>query len=141
MKRTYEISKKILILTSISLIAAAMIVPTIAGYDEPKVQAEQAVKKGLVQTIMIVGIDEIAFVPNIATINVGDTIVFINQDGYAGGFAHSIIAVDGYGNPTGQFESPLIQVGETFKITFTEPGIYQYIDSIYPGEQGIIAVR
>ncbi|GKS67895.1 hypothetical protein YTPLAS73_14420 [Nitrosarchaeum sp.] len=140
MKRTYEIPKQALILASISLIIAAMFVPIITGSDRPSVQAEQTVKQGLERTIMIVGVDEIVFVPNISKINVGDTVVFINQDGSAGGFGHSIIAVDGYGNPTGQFESTLISVGETFKVTFTEPGIYQYMDSIYPSTKGIIAV-
>ena len=73
MKRTYEIPKQALILASISLIAAAMFVPVIAGDDEPKVQAEPIIQKGLDKTIMIVGADETTFVPNISKISVGDT--------------------------------------------------------------------
>lgn len=141
MKRIYEIPKQALILASISLITAAMFVPVITGHDEPTVQAEPVIKNGLERTIMIVSVDETMFAPNIVRANAGDTIVFINQDGFAGGVTHSIIAVDGYGNPTGQFESDLIPVGKTFKVTLNEPGIYQYVDSMYPDTKGIIAVN
>lgn len=141
MTRTYEIPKQALILVSVSLIAAAMFVPIIADYDEPRVQAEPTLKKGIDRTVMIVGGEQTAFVPNETTITAGSTVVFVNQDGYAGGMAHSIIAVDENGNPTGQFESDLIPVGETFRVILTEPGIYQYVDSIYPNAKGIIAVK
>lgn len=141
MKRTYEIPKQALILASISLIAAAMIVPVIAGNDEPKVQAESNIKQGLDTSIVIAYMDETVFDPSTTAINVGDTVVFINQDGYPGRIGHAIIAVDENRTPTGEFASELIPVGKTFKITFTEPGIYHYMDSIYPSVKGIITVQ
>lgn len=88
MKRTYEIPKQALILASISLIAAAMIVPAIAGQDEPKVQAEPILQKGSETTIMIAYADQTVFVPDTISINVGDTLVFLNQDGFTGRIGH-----------------------------------------------------
>ena len=93
------------------------------------------------KTVRIAGLDEVSFVPNTINITKGDTIVFINVDGTNGGIAHSIISVQaGTTLPDGTFDSGLIKTGQSFKISFDEPGIYEYIDSIYPSIRGIIHV-
>jgi len=91
------------------------------------------------KTVRIAGLDEVSFVPNTINITKGDTIVFINVDGTNGGIAHSIISVQA-GTTFGTFDSGLIKTGQSFKISFDEPGIYEYIDSIYPSIRGIIHV-
>ncbi len=93
------------------------------------------------KTVRIAGLDEVSFVPNTINITKGDTIVFINVDGTNGGTAHSIVSVQtGTTLPDGTFDSGLIKIGQSFKISFDEPGIYEYIDSIYPSIRGIIHV-
>jgi plastocyanin len=140
MNKTYEIPKKALILASISLVAAALMVPTIAGGEDPTKQNDSIVITGSAKTVMIMGQEETQFVPHLARLNVGDTLVFINQDGENGGFPHTVVAVDAYGVPTGEFESGLLQVGQTYEVQFTEPGVYRYVDSIHPQIRGMIAV-
>ena len=93
------------------------------------------------KTVRITGIDGVSFAPNTINITKGDTIVFINVDGTNGGTAHSIVSVQiGTTLPDGTFDSGLIKIGQSFKISFDEPGIYEYIDSIYPSIRGIIHV-
>ncbi len=93
------------------------------------------------KTVRIAGLNEVSFVPNTINIAKGDTIVFINVDGTNGGAAHSIVSVQtGTTSPDGTFDSGLIKTGQSFKISFDEPGIYEYIDSIYPSIRGIIHV-
>ena len=93
------------------------------------------------KTVRITGIDEVSFAPNIINITKGDTIVFINVDGTNGGTAHSVVSVQkGTTSPDGIFDSRLIKTGQSFKVTFDESGIYEYIDSIYPSIRGIIHV-
>ncbi len=93
------------------------------------------------KTVRIAGLDEVSFVPNTINITKGDTIEFINVDGTNGGTAHSIVSVQtGTTLPDGTFDSGLIKIGQSFKISFDEPGIYEYIDSIYPSIRGIIHV-
>jgi len=100
-----------------------------------------ATKNSFDKTVRIAGLDEVSFVPNTINIAKGDTIVFINVDGTNGGAAHSIVSVQtGTTSPDGTFDSGLIKTGQSFKISFDEPGIYEYIDSIYPSIRGIIHV-
>ena len=93
------------------------------------------------KTVRIAGLDQVSFVPNTVNITKGDTIVFINVDGTNGGTAHSIISVQAWTTlPDGTFDSGLIKIGQSFRVSFDEPGIYEYIDSIYPNISGKIHV-
>jgi len=93
------------------------------------------------KTVRIAGLDGVSFVPSTINITKGDTIVFINVDGTNGGTAHSIVSVQtGTTLPDGAFDSSLIKIGQSFRVTFDEPGIYEFIDSIYPTIRGIIHV-
>jgi len=93
------------------------------------------------KTVRIAGLDQVSFVPNIINITKGDIIVFINVDGTNGGTAHSIVSVQtGTTLPDGTFDSGLIKTGQSFRVSFDESGIYEYIDSIYPNISGIIHV-
>jgi plastocyanin len=42
--------------------------------------------------------------------------------------------------PNGAFESGIIRVGETFRVTFEKPGVYEYFDSLHPTVSGRITV-
>ncbi len=93
-----------------------------------------------IKTVMIVGHEEPQFVPHMVHLKIGDSIRFINQDGQDGGLAHDVISVDESGMPNGKFNGTVLNVGDTYTKKFTEPGIYNYIDSTYPQMQGIIVV-
>ncbi len=93
------------------------------------------------KTVRIAGLDGVSFIPNTINITKGDIIVFINVDGTNGGIAHSIVSVQiGTTLPDGIFDSGLIKTGQSFRVSFGEPGIYEYIDSIYPNISGTIHV-
>lgn len=146
-KRNYESSKQALILASVSLIAAAVMVPAITGENGseaqgfgPEPQTEVIPQKGTDKTVMIIGHDETQFVPQLVRVNVGDSIVFINQDGHVDGSPHTVVSVDSEGVPTGKFDSGLLYVGDTFEVSFEKAGVYNYVDSIHPEITGIIAV-
>ncbi len=93
-----------------------------------------------IKTVMIVGHEDPQFVPHLVHLKIGDSIRFINQDGQDGGLAHDVISVDESGMPNGKFNGIVLNVGDTYTKKFTEPGIYNYIDSTYPQMQGIIVV-
>lgn len=93
-----------------------------------------------IKTVMIVGGETSQFVPNVTHLNIGDSIRFINQDGRNGGIAHQIISVDESGIPNGKFNAIFQNVGDTYTKKFVEPGMYNYIDTIFPLMQGIVVV-
>ncbi len=92
-----------------------------AGSDAPAATAQFAVE--------IAGFE---FGPAEATVAVGTEVVWTNNDG----MAHSI-EFDG-----GEFEtSPDLAQGDTFSVTFTEPGTYSYKCGIHPRMSGTIVVE
>ena len=93
------------------------------------------------KTIRLTGGD-IAFVPSVIKINVGDKITFLNVDGTNGGMAHAIISVnEDTGIPDNTFDSGLLKIGDRFEFQFSEKGLYTYIDSMHhPELHGIIIV-
>ena len=95
----------------------------------------------VVKTVKIVGLDDVSFAPNVINIAKGDTISFLNVDGSDGGIDHTITSVKtATMEPDGAFDSGSLRVGETFKVTFHKPGVYEYIDSLYPTISGRITV-
>ena len=145
-KQNHKISKQALILASISLIAATIIVPAIAAEGESsihKVESEThnefVLSTSVGKTVMIIGGEQAQFVPQTIQVSLGDSIVFINQDG-SSKIPHAIVSVDSNGVPTGEFESDILYVGDTFEVSFDEIGVYRYVNSIHPETSGIIAV-
>ncbi len=94
------------------------------------------------KTVKIVGVDEYPFAPNTIDITKGDTIVFFNVDGANGGMDHAITSAKiGTMEPDDTFKSGIIRIGQTFKVTFDKPGVYEYFDYIDPTVSGRINVR
>jgi len=95
----------------------------------------------VVKTVKIVGLDDVSFAPNTINITKGDTISFLNVDGSDSGTDHTVTSVKtATMEPDGAFNSGSLRVGETFKVTFQKPGVYEYIDSLYPTISGRITV-
>jgi len=76
---------------------------------------------------------EFAFEPANVTINVGDTVTWTNN----GDIVHTATSTE----PSGAFDSGLVNPGETFAHTFDAPGTYQYICSVHPNMMGTVVVQ
>ncbi len=78
-----------------------------------------------------VGIDDFAFSPDTATVAVGTTITWTNEQD----FAHTVTADDG------SFDSGDLATGDTFEHTFDSPGTFAYVCSIHPNMAGSVVVQ
>lgn len=95
----------------------------------------------VIKHVKIVGLEEIPFSPNTINIEHGDIVIFTNVDGSNGGTDHTIVSVKtGTSEPDGVFNSGVLSVGETFKVTIQQPGNYEYLDSLHPTIPGRINV-
>ena len=81
-----------------------------------------------------------AFQPNPASVSVGDTVTWTNDDTQP----HTVVSGSN-GTPDGKFDSspnfnPLIVPGGTFEHTFTEAGDYPYYCALHPNMVGTVSV-
>lgn len=84
--------------------------------------------------------------PREITINVNDTVNWINNDtephtvtsGVGAGI--SSLLTNAKGKPSGQFDSGLFSSGQSFSLKFNNSGIYNYFCTIHPWMEGIIKV-
>ena len=104
--------------------------------DEPSATNEK------ITTVRIVGLYDVPFTPNVVNISPSTSVIFLNVDGSNGGRVHTITSTKiGTIEPDGKFDSGLLMVGDSFKISFDEPGIYEYFDSLNPTLRGVINVK
>lgn len=68
-------------------------------------------------------IENFAFSPTVATVKVGTTVTWTNDDTDP----HTVTSMD-----NGPIKSPTMQQGDTFKYTFTTPGRFEYLCTIHP---------
>ena len=74
-----------------------------------------------------------AYVPNPATVSVGATVTWVNNDEEP----HTVMSADG-----GQtFKSPALDTDDKFSFTFAKPGTYKYFCSIHPHMVGTVVVK
>lgn len=64
-------------------------------------------------------------------VNIGDTVVWTNEDSAA----HTVESTDG------TLESDELSKGDTYKFTFTKAGKYSYICGIHPSMKGSVTVQ
>ncbi|CAN5549075.1 hypothetical protein BH23CHL10_BH23CHL10_00970 [soil metagenome] len=77
-----------------------------------------------------VEIADFAFAPATLTITVGDTVTWTNQDAVA----HTATST------TGVFDSGDLEQGESYAVTFTAPGTYDYLCTPHPSMTGRVVV-
>ena len=75
-----------------------------------------------------VRIIDFAFVDDVVTVPVGETLAWTNDDA----FNHSVV------DPAGQFGSDPLAPGAAFSHTFDTPGEYRYICGIHPYMSGTV---
>jgi plastocyanin len=81
-------------------------------------------------TVQVIMTDR-SYSPQTVTINVGDTVTWVNEDAPQ----HDVVA------DNGEFKSGLFDKGGTFSFTFTTAGTYPYHCSIHPGMVGTVVVQ
>lgn len=79
-----------------------------------------------------VAIQGFAFNPGKLTVKVGDTVEFVNEDG----FPHTATKEGSSGFDTGN-----LNTGQSKKITFPKAGVFNYGCSIHPSMEGVITVQ
>jgi len=82
-------------------------------------------------TTHTVEIADFAFTPQVLTIQVGDTVTWTNLDQVE----HTATST------TGAFDSGLLGQNESYSITFSEPGTYDYLCTPHPSMTGQIVVQ
>jgi predicted secreted protein with PEFG-CTERM motif len=76
------------------------------------------------------------FIPHEVTVNVGDTVIWSNDDSAA----HTVTAGSAGDGPSGVFDSSLFMAGTTFSHTFESEGEVPYFCMVHPWMQGIVFV-
>ena len=80
-----------------------------------------------------VSIVDNAFNPPTVTVSVGSVVQWTNT----GALPHTVTATD----PAGAFDSGTLNPGQTFEVTFANPGTYQYQCLIHPEMTGSVVVE
>ena len=76
------------------------------------------------------------YIPLNAQVNVGSTVVWINDDAVP----HTIQSQDEMGNVIGLFNSDILNTGDRFAYTFDEAGVYNYFCTLHPWRVGLVTV-
>ena len=82
-------------------------------------------------------VDDACFIPADVTINVGDTVSWVNSDSAA----HTITSGSATDGPTGIFDSSLVMAGAVFEHTFGEAGTIEYFCMVHPWMEGTVTVN
>ncbi len=118
-----------------------VVIAPLASYQEQPNNVRDAQSTSAEKIVRIIGTEQNSLSPDTIYVRTHDTITFVNMDGTNRGTTHTIVSVKiGTIEPDGTFNSGLIKTGESFQFTFTEPGIYEYFDSLYPSIGGMIHV-
>jgi len=73
----------------------------------------------------------------VLTIKAGEKVRWINEDSAA----HTITSGNPSDGPNGSFDSSLFMAGNSFEMTFTTPGSYDYFCMVHPWKTGKILVK
>ncbi len=76
------------------------------------------------------------FLPYEVSINVGDTVTWVNDDTAA----HTATGGNPVDGPSGVFDSSLVIAGTSFSFTFEEAGTYEYFCMVHPWMTGFVIV-
>jgi len=76
------------------------------------------------------------YIPLNLQVKVGTTVVWINDDNVM----HTVQSQDLEGNPTGIFNSNVLNTGERFAFKFDESGTYSYFCTLHPWRVGQVTV-
>ena len=104
---------------------------TVMTNPTPEVQTSTQSEAAESNDIVSVGMDDIKFVPEEISVDVGQRIVWTNNEAVP----HNVTAREG-----ADFASDTLQQGETFEHTPSEAGTIDYFCTIHPRQTGQITV-
>jgi plastocyanin len=117
--------RRILCLVAFSFLALLVFVPVAHAQQQHQDMVGQPTPKD-----WSVAIEDNYFEPANAAVNPGDTITWINE----GNQPHTVTADDG------QFDSEVLNPGDSFSVTFPEAGTIGYHCEIHPSMTGSVTV-
>lgn len=115
--------------TRISPLSGLLAALLITGLLTP-VSAQTSGAKKLKHAVLTVHIKDYKYKPASATIHVGDTVTFINDDDDA----HTVRAAKG------DFDSGGMDTKDTWQYTFKTPGKHDYFCALHPNMKGTLFV-
>jgi amicyanin len=120
------------------IIVGVIFVVTRSGADKSPSTNTQASNQQSKDTNQIaakssITISNMAYSPATLTVKAGTKVTWTNQDGVA----HSVTSSDG---SSMAFDSGLLGKGQTYTLTFTQPGTYDYHCSVHPFMKGTVVV-
>lgn len=104
---------------------------TVTTNPTPEVQTSTQSEARKSNDIVSVGMKDIKFVPEQATVKVGQKITWTNNESVP----HNVTATEG-----ADFRSDTLQEGDTFEYTPTKAGTIKYVCTIHSGQNGEIEV-
>ena len=111
-------------LVALSFLAVLMFVPSAGA------QQDQSTMGQSTPSVWSVSIEDFYFEPADAAIQPGDTIMWTNE----GAHPHTVTSDDG------QFDSEVLNPGDSFEVTFTGSGTLTYHCEIHPSMVGSVTV-
>jgi plastocyanin len=112
-------------LVALSFLALLVVVPVAGAHQPQDMMAQSTTPK-----MWKVSIEDFYFEPADAAIQPGDTIMWVNE----GNTPHTVTSDDG------QFDSEVLNPGESFMFTFPEAGTFSYHCEIHPSMTGSVTV-
>ena len=109
---------------------AAPAVPADSAPDSVQEKETVAEQTQAAETLHV-SIKSFKFLPADINVNIGDTVVWTNEDSAA----HTVESNDG------TLESDELSKGDTYRFTFTKAGKYSYICGIHPSMKGSVTVQ
>jgi plastocyanin len=116
--------KRLSCLVALSFLALLVVVP-VAGAHQQDMMGQSSTPQ-----MWKVAIEDFYFEPADAAIQPGDTIMWVNE----GNTPHTVTSDDG------QFDSEVLNPGESFMFTFPEAGTFSYHCEIHPSMTGSVSV-
>jgi plastocyanin len=111
-------------LVALSFLALLVFVPVAEAHQPQDVMGQSTPK------MWSVALEDFYSEPANAAIQPGDTIIWVNE----GNRPHTVTSVDG------QFDSEVLNPGESFMLTFPEAGTFSYYCEIHPSMTGSVIV-
>ena len=117
--------KRLACLVALSFLALLVFVPVAGAQQQHQDMMAQPAPK-----VWSVAIEDFYFEPADAAIQPGDTITWVNE----GNHPHTVTSDDG------QFDSEVLNPGDSFMFTFPEAGTFSYHCEIHPSMTGSVTV-
>jgi plastocyanin len=120
--------RRILCLVAFSFLALLVFVPVAQAH--PQHHQDMVMGQPTTPKEWSVAIEDFYFEPANAAVNPGDTVTWVNE----GNHPHTVTADDG------QFDSEVLNPGDSFSVTFPEAGTVGYHCEIHPSMTGSVTV-